>query len=726
MSTDLSTVAASVVLDDHVVRVYVSEMESLVADVVEAQIFDAEGLQRWPSADKGPLPAAEVDCSTPAKRQLPGGQHAFDFPLRAEDAPTLVLRLRVDSLDPPSLKFVASAIAPALECLSRQIRIDTSLSCRIAIGDTHNSKLKLAEALGRVSPTGSPKRDVQKLLNACQAVIGCDAVLTHIPENDLQLIAAGGSNRSKAFGKLGAKLFAKQHDAPRHLTARLKLPNGHEAHATCAPIVTARDTTAGIIAIVGAKPENAHSMAARSVASKIATFLQQESTDAEACNRFDLLELIDATIARQPTFSHSLIYFDIDRTHAINDAFGYSIGDRALKRCQQIISNCAGANDSVAHLGSDRFAIFLPGASIDTAIAKGEQILRFLSQETIEDGRKSIDLSASAGIACSDSISKGGEELLILAEVAARGAGERGGGQYATFQDVDNSIIQRRCDVDKVGFLQTALIENKFTLHAQRILPINANMTHKFELLARLNDPNIDNGSAHQFLAAAERYQMMAALDRWVINSALQSLSEAESPLEVSLSTFCINVSAQSLRDDTFVDHIESRIADTGIPPDALCFEITETSLVRYIDRAQHFVHRLQRLGCKVALDDFGTGYSSFAYLKTLPINVLKIDGSFIRDILECALSKTIVASVVRMAEDIGAQTVAEHVESELVRQQLKELGVHYVQGYIVHRPEPLENILNDFDASLTNSADACENIDLRSDELELLVSGTQ
>ena len=718
-----STRSPETVLDDQVVKVYVEEMESLVADVVSAHIFDASGSERWSSDSDATPPAVEVDLSAPSKRQIPGGGFAFDFPLQAEHSATLVLRLVVDSLDPPSLKFVASAVAPALECLSRQIRIDTNLTSRIDIGATNRTKLALADALNQLSPSGTMSDDVQAVLDVCRQAVGVDTVLVHLPDPKLQAWAPAAAGKGDHLKVLTKRLLEKQQGAPRPLSVRLKLPNGRRAYAVCAPVTVRRNSPRGVVTLLSSEANAGHSVAARLVASKVATLVQQAGPAQRSCSRYDLLEKIDQTLEKQTRLSHSLIYFDIDKTHAINDAFGYSTGDRALQRCQQVIADCAGAHDLVAHLGSDRFAMFLPGATIDTAVAKVDQVLRFLSQETIEDGRKSINLSASAGVACSDSVSRGSEELLIVAEVAARGARDRGGGQHATFQDVDNSIIQRRTDVDKVGFLQTALIENKFTLFAQRILPINTTMTHKFELLARLNDPGIDNGSAHQFLAAAERYQMMAALDRWVINSALKTLSEADNQLEVSLSTFAINVSAQSLRDDTFVDHIEAKIADTGVPPDALCFEITETSLVRNIDRALHFVSRLQRLGCQVALDDFGTGYSSFAYLKTLPINVLKIDGSFVRDIMECPLSKTIVSSVVRMAEDIGAQTVAEHVENELVRALLKELGVHYIQGYVAHRPEPLENILVDFESSLSSPDESCENIDLRSESLELLLS---
>ena len=354
--------------------------------------------------------------------------------------------------------------------------------------------------------------------------------------------------------------------------------------------------------------------------------------------------------------------------HTINDAFGYSGGDSALARFKNILVDSAGANDSVAHMGSDRFAMFLPGASGDTAVAKATQVLQILNQESIDDGAKSINLSASAGVVDNSAATKGAEDMLVHAEVTARGAQDRGGNQSALFEDIDSSIIQRRSDVDKVGFLQMALLENKFVLHAQRIEAINAESGQKFELLARLDGNGNSDTSPAQFLSAAERYQLMAALDRWVINSALASLAGADNTLEISLATFCINVSAQSLRDDSFVDFIEARIAESGVPPDTLCFEITETSLVRHIERAQRFVQRLQRLGCQVALDDFGTGYSSFAYLKTLPVNYLKIDGSFVRDILENDLSKAIVNAVVNIADVIGAQTVAEHVESEMVQ----------------------------------------------------------
>ena len=197
-----------------------------------------------------------------------------------------------------------------------------------------------------------------------------------------------------------------------------------------------------------------------------------------------------------------------------------------------------------------------------------------------------------------------------------------------------------------------------------------------------------------RFLSAAERYQMMAALDRWVVNNTLDALARASGSLEVSLSSFAINISAQSLGEPEFIDRVEQAIVDSGVPPDMLCFELTETAMVRHFERAQHFVHRLQKRGCRVALDDFGTGYSSFAYLKHLPVQYLKIDGAFVRDLLENRLSQAIVSAVVKIAHVMGAATVGEHVENELVQQKLAGLGVDYAQGFHFHRPEPLMDAL--------------------------------
>jgi len=202
-------------------------------------------------------------------------------------------------------------------------------------------------------------------------------------------------------------------------------------------------------------------------------------------------------------------------------------------------------------------------------------------------------------------------------------------------------------------------------------------------------------------MSAAERYQMMSALDRWVINKTLDELSNSDNMLEINLASFSINVSAQSLTDDDFVDHVEQRIVESGISPEALCFEITETALVRNLERAQRFIRKLTKLGCRLALDDFGTGHCSFAYLMDLPVQYIKIDGVFIRDILENPLSDAIVSSVINIAKVIHAFTVAEHVENDRVLQRLQQYDIDYVQGFAIGRPRPLAEVLAEMEPAV-------------------------
>ena len=672
----ISKISASVpAIDEQAIAAFVSEMVDSVENTALAIISNWAGHPVWQrsyqSGAPDPnecIPANEVFAAEPAKRPLGRGNVAYDFPLSCINVQNYTFTLVVYSLDPPSLTSVEFQISKMLSCISRQIDVDVMLSTT-SIDISRIATALPAKTIDQNSSTPDiASQSLQNIVDLCFSERELECVATVITDCGTTTIACKDSFNRQSINKLVTLLKEPLEKKRRVVTARITLTNGDKCHVVCAPILSKKQTVDGIALLIVRDFEPSHSKLIRLLANKIAKQRHAEPSSTKLLNRIELIAKISATLEIQPTLPHSLIYYDADKMHTINDAFGYSGGDSALARFKNILVDSAGANDSVAHMGSDRFAMFLPGASGDTAVAKATQVLQILNQESIDDGAKSINLSASAGVVDNSAATKGAEDMLVHAEVTARGAQDRGGNQSALFEDIDSSIIQRRSDVDKVGFLQMALLENKFVLHAQRIEAINAESGQKFELLARLDGNGNSDTSPAQFLSAAERYQLMAALDRWVINSALASLAGAENTLEISLATFCINVSAQSLRDDSFVDFIEARIAESGVPPDTLCFEITETSLVRHIERAQRFVQRLQRLGCQVALDDFGTGYSSFAYLKTLPVNYLKIDGSFVRDILENDLSKAIVNAVVNIADVIGAQTVAAHVESEMVQ----------------------------------------------------------
>lgn len=713
--------ASSLAIDEQAVSAFVAEIANSVENTALVCIFDRQSRAIWHQAFQSGAPApddckpaADVISAEPAKRPLGRGNYAYDFPLLCSNVELCLLTVVIYTIDPPSLTSVEYQISTMLSCIARQIDVDVTLSTSSfdtrKIADAVQAQAKSREPV----TTNTTESLLQSVVNQCYEESGAECVAVVIRAQQSTTIACKESFAHQTISDLVVRLHGAIEKKRRVISAKITLPDSSDCRVVCAPILSKQQSIEGMALLITKQVDPSHTKTARLLANRIVKLRQDNPAPSNLLSRVELIATIDDTLNTQTTLPHSLIYFDSDRMHTINDAFGYSGGDRALARFRSILVDSAGANDAVAHLGSDRFALFLPGASGDTAVAKATQILQFLSQETIDDDSKSIKLSASAGVVDNSAAKKGAEDMLVLAEVASRGAQDRGGDQSALFQDIDSSIIQRRSDVDKIGFLQMALLEDRFVLHAQRIEAINAPAGQKFELLARLEGDGEPDSSPAQFLSAAERYQLMAALDRWVINSALTSIAGADNTLEVSLSTFCINVSAQSLQDEGFVDFIEARIAESGIPPDTLCFELTETSLVRHINKAQHFVHRLQRLGCLVALDDFGTGYSSFAYLKTLPVNFLKIDGSFVRDILESDLSKAIVHAVVSIADVIGAQTVAEHVENPMVRAWLKQAGVHYIQGFVVHKPEPLTAVLDSLDCPPGLFDDDTESIDLR------------
>ncbi|MGD8324533.1 MAG: bifunctional diguanylate cyclase/phosphodiesterase [Gammaproteobacteria bacterium] len=702
MKPTRQAVSEPLVIDESACHAYVTEIREILGVDLFAIVVDVTGRPLWTddplrseqlqSALRRVPPPDQIPCRQP----ISAGWTVVQLPMRVSSDRPLALRLAIHDEIRPELSDVESVTKQPLECLARQIQINSALTASWLHPSidlqSHTEVDDLLAVPARDSELGST---LEALCRQWRARAGLAALAVHLPERDLLVSDSDSGTLESRLPDIISRAHAQVLQRGKPMKARLSVSGSREVSLFCRRVTDSSERTLGTVHLLDYDADKPLSKLARQFSTRLAQWLRRNEQTPALLSRSELLDAISAMRRRDPGLLSSLAYIDADKIHAINDTFGYSAGDQALETLGRVLCEQAGSRALIAHLTSDRFAAFLPGASAEQAVATTQRLLRHYSMETIDDNERSIALSASAGIATMSDEHEDPESLLIVAEVAARAAKERGGNQYALHQNIDDSVIQRRSDVDKVGFLQMALIENRFILFAQKIAPLTPDRPAKYELLTRLEGENNTVGHPGEMLSAAERYHMMTALDRWVINTALTSLASAENSLEVNLCTFCINVSAQSLADDSFPGHIETRIAETGVAPDTLCFEITETSLVRNIDRAQRFISRLQRLGCQVALDDFGTGYSSFAYLKHLPVNFLKIDGSFVRDMLESPLSRAIVASIVNIASVTGATTVAEHVESEAISVALRELGVDYVQGFAVHRPEPLTGILN-------------------------------
>jgi len=284
---------------------------------------------------------------------------------------------------------------------------------------------------------------------------------------------------------------------------------------------------------------------------------------------------------------------------------------------------------------------------------------------------------------------------LAAAEIACKAAKDRGRDRVETYAEADQSIVRRYTDVTLVGTLRYALSQDRFRLEAQPIVPLNgAVIGPKCELLLRMTDEAGESVAPEKFFSAAERYQLAPAIDRWVVRRVLQTLKPHAADLVRRGACFAVNISGQSVGDAEFCAFLEGALRESGLPASLLSFELTETAAVANIVRAETLMRRLRELGFDVALDDFGRGLSSLTYLKTLPVTCLKIDGSFVRDVVGDDRSQAMLSAIVRLAQAMGLTTVAECVESDQIRDIIRGLGVDLGQGFSLGRPAPLEKVI--------------------------------
>ncbi len=394
--------------------------------------------------------------------------------------------------------------------------------------------------------------------------------------------------------------------------------------------------------------------------------------------------------------SHQLIYFDLDNLQLVNDTFGRKAGDEVIISFARLLEQGLPSTAVVSRLTGDDFCILLTHADSDRAmqlaqyVRKNGQSLRYL------DGDKSLQITMSTGI--SEFSKRTGAEgrALTTARMACEAAKDHGRDRIEVYDDQDKSIIQRHDDMQLVTQIQQSLDGDMFELLAQPITCLNGEDPRpRFEVLLRMRDSDGNHVPSSAFFSAAERYQMMPQIDRWVVSATIASLSEYLEEVSSQGAIFSINLSGQSLSDDGILEFIDDEINERKIPPKCICFEVTESAAVSNLKKAQAFIDALRERGCTISLDDFGAGLSSFAYLKNFNVDTLKIDGSFIRDIMENRISESMVAAITQVAKVMELKTVAEYVECEGTRELVKQLGVDFAQGHAVGRPMPFADALN-------------------------------
>ncbi|OQW94816.1 MAG: hypothetical protein BWK79_04730 [Beggiatoa sp. IS2] len=389
---------------------------------------------------------------------------------------------------------------------------------------------------------------------------------------------------------------------------------------------------------------------------------------------------------------HVLCYMDLDQFKVVNDTCGHTAGDELLRQVTALLKTKIRDTDTLARLGGDEFGVLLKGCNLDNGHVIAETLRKVIGDFRFVWEGKTFSIGVSIGLIAITSESLSVSTVLSAADTACYAAKDTGRNRIWVYQHDDAELSQRHGQMQWDSRITQAIEENRFLLHCQPIVPllITSSIFH-LELFLRMLDENGAIVPPMAFIPAAERYNMMVTIDRWVVEKALDSY-ESVSALQPNL-VMNINLSSVSIGDEYFLKFVQEQFLRFNVNPAAVCFEITETAAIAHLNKALFFIKTLKAIGCHFALDDFGSGLSSFAYLKNLPIDYLKIDGAFVKDMLEDPVDCAAVESINKIGHVMGIETVAECVENDEILDKLREMGVNYVQGYGIAEPVPLSDL---------------------------------
>ena len=415
-------------------------------------------------------------------------------------------------------------------------------------------------------------------------------------------------------------------------------------------------------------------------------------------NRRKFEEKVDLAIAdaRKNKSHHALCYLDLDRFKIVNDSCGHAAGDELLKQLTQLLQQEIKGSNVFARLGGDEFGLLFHNCDTEAAYEIADRLRQLVFDFRFSWKNKIFKLGISIGLVAVNSSTRNLAHLLSTADAACYSAKEKGRNCVHFYYKHDVFVARKRVDKQWIEKLNRALEKNRFRLYSQKIIPLKPNSSHcHYEILLRLIDRSGKIIAPGVFLSTAERYDLMPTIDRWVITTFLASYeafcqSKQDRELTLPSNLYTINLSGASINEREFGTFLQQQFAHYDVPLETICFEITETVAISNLDNAVSLIEQLKSLGCSIALDDFGSGMSSFNYLKKLPIDYLKIDGSFVKNITSDRINYATVECFNHISQIMNIKTVAEFVEDNSILKSLKQIGIDYGQGYGIERPQPL------------------------------------
>jgi diguanylate cyclase (GGDEF)-like protein len=600
------------------------------------------------------------------------------------------------------------ALQPLLDCVHREMAGSLPVKSRLQTLTERTAELEwLFKVTGNLKGSTDEKLILQELLDSAARRLESALGVIYIPGRRLCI------ERAQAPGNAARMLEAWQRTKQNLLTwaQRHNRPlivggagsKDHKARIRILGVPVVRDSGKVIGVLAFYNPPSAPEFASRHIF--LARHLGRQAASIVE-SQFDLmtglytrggLEQASGQSSGEGADSACILYIDVDHMHVVNELHGFELGNELIVRIADLLGPPLLPEGAIAaRISADRFAVLLPLADVEQAALAADAIRTAASRVKIGPAEESFDVSISCGIASYVAMPQGLDRALAMAELACKAAKTKGRNRVEIYASTDNSMIRRHDDVVRVGQLRAALKADRLILFAQRIVPLrNTTLAGGYEILVRLLDDNGGLVLPGPLISAAQRYQLLPSLDRWVTTRALEMLSPYRSMLSSRGVSISINVSGQSICDETFVTQLAQQIKAARLPQNCIMVEITEQSAVTNLARANQLIRQLKALGCHIALDDFGTGANSLTLLKHLQISRVKIDGSFVCDVATDRNSRSTVRAIVELAAGMSIDTVAEFVESQEIANEVRELGVDYAQGYAFGKPEPLHEVLS-------------------------------
>jgi diguanylate cyclase (GGDEF)-like protein len=621
---------------------------------------------------------------------------------KGSDRPTGTLLVVADGHPDAELAAALQSLASLIATIERlNDELDTMA---VELSDRYE-ELNLVYATSR-DDLGAPDARVslESLVKHCREHLGASvaalvlprqhlAIESHEPRQPLRDIAAFlhvvGSEFFDDFERDGRTVVCNE-----DLSAAPALARFGRIKLAAAPVRNGSDAVCGVLLMVNpsaaADFRNSDKNLLASIADKAAKLVERSYDSLTGLlSRWELERRINALLTQCRELEgaeHVVVSIDVDELRVLNETLGPEAGDAALRCLARHLASQERPGRLIARLDGDDFALLLENCPLASGRALAENLCASIRRLPLCIDDQRVAITVSIGVTLISSEFKDAATVMQAAELASTAAHDNGRDRVHVYQENAATLVQRNEQMRWVGRIHNALRADRFKIYGQLIQPLGRAAEPHVEVLLRLVDEEGTLFSPGSFLPAAERYHLMPAIDRWVIAHTLALLATQRAGVPLC----SINLSGQSMSDESFLQFILAELDGSNVACNRICFEITETVAIKSLETAKQFMLRIKDRGCHFSLDDFGTGLSSFSYLKALPFDFVKIDGSFVKGILEDRVSQSMVWAITEVGHAMGLGIIAEYVENTAIRDKLESIGVDFAQGYAIERPIPL------------------------------------